>query len=269
MCLVVIAYRVHPEFPLVIVSNRDEFFERPTGPLQIWESNPKILAGKDLKAGGTWLGANSFGKTAFLTNVRNFKKPPHPNPKSRGSLVLDFLKSSKDLSSLQYREEVLQTASDYEGFNLFVFDGKVASYIGGDPLQSQILEPGFHAVSNANWNTHWPKTEKLKNGVEQSFGSIGEGQNWANQVTQEFFQMLSDSDLVKEDSFLPDTGIGLERERYLSSIRIRVPGYGTRASTLVFYGKDSVEVVERTFSDPFSNEFTERREVLEFSETKS
>lgn len=267
MCLVVIAYRVHPEFPLVIVSNRDEFFERPTGPLQLWESNPKVLAGKDLKAGGTWLGVSSLGKLAFLTNVRNLKKPPHPKPKSRGGLVLEFLKSSMDLNSEKYRDEILRTASDYEGFNLFVFDGEVASYIGGDPLQSQILEPGFHAVSNANWNTVWPKTEKLKFSVEQMFGSVSKGQDWTKEVTPEFFRMLADSDLVKEDSLLPDTGIGLERERYLSSIRIRVPGYGTRASTLVFYGKESVEVVERTFSDPLSNEFTERREVLEFNET--
>nr|WP_084597427.1 NRDE family protein [Leptospira wolbachii] len=262
-----IAYRVHPDFPLVIISNRDEFFERPTDPLHLWESNPKIIAGKDLKAGGTWLGASAFCKVAFLTNVRNFKKPPHPKPKSRGNLVLDFLKSSQSFSSEQYREEALKKAPDYEGFNLFVFDGKVAGYVGGDPLQSQILEPGFHAVSNANWNTVWPKTEKLKLGVKQVFDSFPKDQNWASQVASEFFRLLSDSDLVKEDSLLPDTGIGLDKERYLSSIRIRVPGYGTRASTLVFYGKKNVEIIERTFSDPLSNEFTERREVLEFSES--
>lgn len=267
MCLVVIAYRVHPEFPLVIVSNRDEFFGRPTESLHHWESNPKILAGKDLKAGGTWLGVSALGKVAFLTNVRNLKLPPHSNPRSRGGLVLDFLKSSKEVNANHYREEVLRTAKEYEGFNLFVFDGGVASYVGGDPLQSEILEPGFHAVSNANWNTVWPKTEKLKIAVKQVFDSFPKDQDWTKNVTTEFFHWLANSDLVTEDSLLPDTGIGLEKERYLSSIRIRVPGYGTRASTLVFYGKESVEVVERTFSDPLSNEFTERREVLAFNES--
>lgn len=267
MCLVVIAYRVHPEFPLVVVSNRDEFFERPTEPLHRWEVSPKIIGGKDLKAGGTWLGVSSLGKLAFLTNVRNLKKLPHPKPKSRGGLVLEFLNSSKDLNSDKYREEVLRTAQDYEGFNLFVFDGEVASFVGGDPLESEILEPGFYAVSNANWNTEWPKTEKLKSSVKQTFDSIPKDSHWIATVSKEFFRFLADSELVKEDSLLPDTGLGMEKERYLSSIRIRVPGYGTRASTLVFYGKKSVEVVERTFSDPLSNEFTERREVLEFNAT--
>ncbi|MCW7493869.1 NRDE family protein [Leptospira sp. 2 VSF19] len=267
MCLVVIAYRVHPDFPLVIVSNRDEFFERPTEPIHTWDTYPKMIAGKDLKAGGTWLGTNHLGKVAFLTNVRNFKKTPHPKPKSRGGLVLDFLKSPIGFSANQYKEEVLKTALDYEGFNLFVFDGKVASYVGGDPLQSYDLEPGFHAVSNANWNTVWPKTAKLKASVEQVFDSFPMNENWRTLVTLEFFRLLANTDLVKEDSLLPDTGIGLERERYLSSIRIRVPGYGTRASTVLFYGKNGAEMLERTFPDPLSNEYSERREVIEFSES--
>ncbi|TGL45138.1 NRDE family protein [Leptospira perdikensis] len=266
MCLVVIAYRVHPEFPLVIVSNRDEFFERPTESLHLWDTSPKIIAGKDLKAGGTWLGVNSLGKVSFLTNVRNLRKPSHPHPISRGNLVLDFLKSERNVSSMDYRGKVQNQANEYEGFNLFVYDGKEANYVGGDPVQVLTLEPGFHAVSNASWNTVWPKTAKLKSNVEQVFNSMPMNENWRTLVTSEFFRLLADVDLVKDDSLLPDTGIGLEKERYLSSIRIRVPGYGTRASTILFYGKDGVEIVERTFSDPLSNEFTERREVLEFNE---
>ncbi|PJZ86512.1 NRDE family protein [Leptospira harrisiae] len=267
MCLVVIAYKVHPDYPLVVVSNRDEFFERPTETLHLWDSSPNIIAGKDLKAGGTWLGANSSGKVSFLTNVRNLRKSPHPHPKSRGKLVLDFLQSNKELTSRSYREEVFSNASEYEGFNLFVYDGKDANYIGGDPLHVLELEPGFHSVSNASWNTVWPKTAKLKANVEQVFDSIPMDGNWLSRVTLEFFRLLSDADLVKEDSLLPDTGIGLERERYLSSIRIRVPGYGTRASTILFYGKNEVEILERTFPDPLSNEYSERREVLSFSES--
>ncbi|WP_208725694.1 NRDE family protein [Leptospira noumeaensis] len=267
MCLVVIAYKVHPDYPLVIVSNRDEFFERPTESLHLWDTSPEIIGGKDLKAGGTWLGASSFGKVAFLTNVRNLRKPSHPHPISRGSLVLDFLKSEKEVSSKDYLEKVQRDANEYEGFNLFVYDGKEANYVGGDPIQVLTIEPGFHAVSNASWNTVWPKTAKLKANVEQVFDSIPMNENWRTLVTSEFFRLLADADLVKEDSLLPDTGIGLERERYLSSIRIRVPGYGTRASTVLFCGKDGVEVLERTFSDPLSNEFTERRDVLAFSES--
>ncbi|WP_207764121.1 NRDE family protein [Leptospira meyeri] len=267
MCLVVIAYRVHPDYPLVIVSNRDEFFERPTTSLHLWDTSPKIIAGKDLKAGGTWLGASSFGKVSFLTNVRNFRNPTHPHPKSRGKLVLDFLQSPKDLSSRNYRTEVFSNASQFEGFNLFLFDGKEANYVGGDPLQESELLPGFHAVSNVSWNTVWPKTAKLKANVKHVFDSIPMNENWISRVTLEFFRLLSDADIVKEDSLLPDTGIGLERERYLSSIRIRVPGYGTRASTILFYGKNEVEIVERTFPDPLSNEYSERREVLAFSKS--
>lgn len=261
MCLVVIAFRIHPDFPLVIASNRDEFFERPTEGLHIWETNPKILAGKDLKAGGTWLGVNSFGKLAFLTNVRNFRKPPHPHPKSRGGLVTRFLEDEY-VQAIDFAKQVDSERENFEGFNLFLFDGKEAFAVGGDPFSTQFVDAGFHAVSNASWNTKWPKTETLKSQIIEKISDWTSGNISKTELELEMFSSLNDSELVKEEHLLPDTGIGKERERYLSSVRIKTPNYGTRASTLVFYGKDSIEMVERSFSDPLSDGYTERREIL-------
>ncbi|TGL69858.1 NRDE family protein [Leptospira jelokensis] len=263
MCLVVIALRIHPEFPLVIASNRDEFFERPTEGLHVWDTNPNILAGKDLKAGGTWLGANAVGKLAFLTNVRNFRKPPHPHPKSRGGLVTQFLEVWSE-PSIGYAKQVDSERENFEGFNLFLFDGKEAVAVGGDPFSTQLVETGFHAVSNASWNTNWPKTEKLKSQIIEKISDWTNGKMTKPELEVGMFSSLNDSELVKEEHLLPDTGIGKEREKYLSSVRIKTPNYGTRASTLVFYGKDSVEMVERSFSDPLSDGYTERRNVLQF-----
>lgn len=268
MCLVVIAHRIHPDYPLVVVSNRDEFFERPTEALHVWDTNSKILAGKDLKAGGTWLGGNRFGKLAFLTNVRNFRKPPHPNPKSRGELVKRFLESDQTLRVSTYADEIESQKENYEGFNLFLFDGKEAMAVGGDPFGIHLVEKGFHAVSNASWNSPWPKTIKLQSKVEELVQASMNQIISQQELESELFCSLSDGELVKDENSLPDTGIGLERERYLSSVRIKTPSYGTRASTLVFYGKETLTMIERTFSDPLSDDYTERRLVLEFSETK-
>ncbi|MCW7504771.1 NRDE family protein [Leptospira paudalimensis] len=262
MCLVGIAYGIHPDFPLVVASNRDEFFERPTEGLHVWETEPSIIAGKDLKAGGTWLGGNKDGKVAFLTNVRNFRKPHHPNPKSRGELVIRFLESSDSVSSALYANEVKANQNLYEGFNLFLFDGKEAFALGGDPFATQKVEFGFHAVSNASWDTHWPKTEKLLSQMKPLVTNWQEKNISKSEIEWELFRSLNDAELVSDGKYLPDTGIGLEREKSLSSVRIKTPQYGTRASTLVFYGKESVEIVERTFSDPLSDGFTERRNIL-------
>lgn len=264
MCLVVIALGIHPKFPLVLASNRDEFFERPTEGLHVWDKEPKILAGKDLKAGGTWLGVNAFGKLAFLTNVRNLKKPPHPNPKSRGELVFRFLESDGNFSLNDYAKEVHSAKDNFEGFNLFLFDGKEAAALGGDPFSIQAVGTGFHAVSNASWNTHWPKTDKLQSQMQTILSQWIEADLSQSEIESQIFVCLNDAELVKEEKRLPDTGIGIERERYLSSVRIKTPHYGTRASTLVFYGKESVEMIERSFSDPLSDGYTERREVLKF-----
>lgn len=259
MCLVVIAHGVHSEYPLIVASNRDEFFERPTEALSFWETNPKILAGKDLKAGGTWLGVNDRGNFAFLTNVRNFRKPPHPNPKSRGKLVSQFLETKEPMSAEAYANVVHTSHEDYEGFNLFLYDGKKAIALGGDPFSFQSVETGFHAVSNANWDTQWPKTEKLKARVVTLVNSFANDSISQSELEREMFATLNDAEMVRDDTLLPNTGVGLERERYLSSVRIKTPQYGTRASTIVFYGRKGVELIERSFSDPLSDEYTERR----------
>ncbi|MDF3818322.1 NRDE family protein [Leptospira sp. 96542] len=242
MCLVVLAYKVSPQFPVLIVSNRDEFFERQTAPLSEWSDHPGIYAGRDLKAGGTWLGGSASGRLAFLTNVRNLKKTPHPSPKSRGALVKNFLISG--LSAKTYSEMVLDTANLYEGFNLAVFDGGEFYFVGSDPKQIFRIEPGIHSVSNASWNTDWPKTKKASSAVTKILDSK------ASFSEADFFGIMDDTDVVKDPNSLPDTGLGVAREQALSSVRIVTPQYGTRASTVVFYKEREVKIAERSFKAP-------------------
>lgn len=259
MCLVAFAYRLFPHCPLLVLSNRDEFWERPTETARFWEENPEILAGKDLKSGGTWLGVTKSNRFAFLTNVRNLRIPKKENPRSRGLLVSDFLMG--EFSAQEYADSLLPNEVNYEGFNLFVFDGLDAVSFGQG--KSKVLSPGIYAVSNGSWDSIWPKTEKIKAKFEEVILREDAKDlsivhpSWLS-LEKSFFQILGDSDQVQDSSLLPDTGIGSEKEKALSSLRIRLPGYGTRSSTLVaFFTNNQIFFKERTFKDSFSDEYSE------------
>lgn len=257
MCLAVVCFQTVPGFPLVVVSNRDEFLERPAAALHFWEENSGVLAGRDLQAGGTWLGGNSNSKLAFLTNVRNLQIPPHPNPRTRGKLVSEFLLTDIGIDS--YKEKIENEAKLYEGFNLFLYEKKRALYIGNRPEQSFEIPPGIFAVSNASWDTDWPKSSRAKVRVSQILKESKGG--WK----EDLFSVFADDSVVLDDALLPQTGLSIEKERALSSIRIKTPHYGTRVSTLSFITETQLVMIERTYPSPMIDLYEERTKICPLS----
>jgi uncharacterized protein with NRDE domain len=232
MCLIVFAWKLLPHTPLVVAANRDEFYSRPSAPADWWQDQPTIYAGRDLQAGGTWMGiaaANGRDKPATrfaaITNIRSpFEK--NPAAPSRGGLVGDFLAGSQ--FAKDYIAEVRERAAAYNGFNLLVGDGEDLIWYSSrdqeDERNGQPLEPGVYGVSNAALNTAWPKLVKTK----AEFGSL-----LCQRAPEDaFFEMLANT-TPAPDHRLPDTGVSLELERLLSAACIVSPTYGTRSSSLV------------------------------------
>jgi uncharacterized protein with NRDE domain len=158
MCLILFAVDSHPQFPLVVAANRDEFYARPTRPLQPWPEAPQLLAGKDLNAGGTWLGLTRNGRFAAVTNARDSNVPPQP--RSRGALTLDFLLS--DITPAAYAQQIWQQGSHYAGFNLLIGDRSGLYYCSNSEMPPQRLGPGIYGIANASLDTPWPKVESGK-----------------------------------------------------------------------------------------------------------
>ncbi|WP_266183704.1 NRDE family protein [Dyella humicola] len=240
MCLIALAWEAHPRWRLLLAGNRDEFHARPSLPLARWGQAP-IIAGKDLEAGGTWLGVTDAGCCSVVTNVRDPRDPQHG--RSRGLLALDYLNGSAD--AVTHANGLLATAADYRPFNLLTFDTRQAFYLGNRPdARAQAITPGVHGLSNADFNTPWPKTRTLMQRL-QAWLDAREDDEFAP-----LFSALADPHGYPDDE-LPDTGVGLERERRLSSAFISGEHYGTRASTVVAIGYDGRGVVvERRFG-PF------------------
>lgn len=237
MCLIAFAWQVHPRWRLLLAGNRDEFHARPSLPLARWE-RPPMIAGKDLEAGGTWLGVVDDGRCSVVTNVRDPRDPQQG--RSRGLLALDYLAGR--VGATDHANALLETAADYRPFNLLTFDTQHAFYLGNRPEpRAQAITPGVHGLSNADFNTPWPKTRALMRRL-QAWAEGSEPDDFAP-----LFAALADPH-VYPDSELPDTGVGLERERWLSSAFIRGESYGTRASTVVAIDHDGRGVVvERRF----------------------
>jgi uncharacterized protein with NRDE domain len=244
MCLILLAYDVHPEYHLILAANRDEFYDRPTLPMAFWEDHPDILAGRDLKDGGTWLGITRSGKLAAITNYRE-TGGPKPDAPSRGHLVSAFL-SGKALSQ-SYLEAVSKAGQTYSGFNLIVGDASGLFYYSNRGPEIHRLEPGWYGLSNHLLNTPWPKVEKgiaLLKSVVMDSGPLD---------MASVFQLLKNREIPPDDR-LPNTGVGMEWERTLSPMFIQSPGYGTRSSSVVLIGRDGkAQITEQTHiagSDP-------------------
>jgi uncharacterized protein with NRDE domain len=237
VCLIAFVWNQHPRWRLVLVGNRDEFHARPSAALARWDDSP-IIGGRDLLAGGTWLGVTDAGWCCVVTNVRAPRDPQQGV--SRGMLATDYLAGPLDAAG--HAQHLLHSAADYRPFNLLTFDAHDAFYLGNRAtMHSQRVLPGVHGLSNADFNTPWPKTRAL----------IRRMQDWAGSGADEDFTALFEAladERVAADATLPDTGVGLERERWLSSAFVRGELYGTRASTVVVIGHDGHGViVERRF----------------------
>ncbi|MFT4046024.1 MAG: NRDE family protein [Solimonas sp.] len=223
MCLIALALDAHPCYSLVLAANRDEFHARPTAPASWWDDAPQIFGGRDLQQRGSWLALARDGRWAAITNVRRMVLPD-PSAPSRGALIAAYLRGRSDAAS--YARALETTAHRYAGFNLLVGDHRGAWFVSNQPrFALQPLTPGVHAVSNATLDTPWPKLVHLKSRLAQ--WCAGDERDTAS-----LFAALSDQ-RVAADAELPDTGVGLERERFLSAAFIRGPDYGTRCSTVL------------------------------------
>jgi uncharacterized protein with NRDE domain len=251
MCLIAWRWQPGADPALLVLANRDEFYARPTRPMHWWDAT-QTLAGQDLQAGGTWLGVNRNGKFAALTNYRspdNFR----PDAPSRGSLVSDFLNS--DIGLADYLAQVQARCADYNPFNLLLCDGQQFMGLESRHARAFAIAPGLGAVSNADFDTPWPKLVRLKQGLGDAMetaptgGSRGGKHRAASETEAELLFGLLRNTSLPHDSDLPQTGIPLERERALSCAFIQTPDYGTRASTLVNQSGSALSVWERSF-DP-------------------
>jgi uncharacterized protein with NRDE domain len=225
MCVLFFAYRVDPRNPLLLLANRDEFYERPTAAASFWHDAPEINAGRDLVHGGTWLGVTKRGRVAAVTNYRDPAAPR--GGASRGRLVVDYLRG--DLSPCEYLDEVRAAKADYAGFNLLVGEinreVNALAYYSNREDHVRELGPGIYGLSNHLLDTPWPKVEKGKAELSRLLAED-------EPRTARFFELLGDR-ATAEDADLPDTGIGYEREKLLSAVFIETAVYGTRSSTVV------------------------------------
>jgi len=238
MCLVLLALDTHPDYALVLAANRDEFYDRPTAPAAFWEDAPGVLAGRDLRAGGTWLGIDRLGRLAAVTNYRQGQRET-PAPRSRGHLVSDYLTSQVDARAHVARVE--RDAGLYNGFNLICGDAGGLTYFSNREGPARALGPGVYGLSNHLLDSPWPKVTAGKNGLTALLSTGG------GELLSSLFALLSDHRQVADD-LLPRTGVSPEWERLLSSAFIASAEYGTRSSTVVLLGRDSrAQLVERTF----------------------
>ena len=229
MCIVALAWQVLPDTPLCLISNRDEFYQRPTAALYAWENSP-IIAGKDLQSGGTWMGITASGRWAVLTNFRDASDKTQ-YPTSRGHLIQAFLES--DLTPIRFAQALEKRQRDYAGFNLFLGDSNQAVYMSNRGEAPQVLAQGVYVVSNGLMTEHWEKTRHLRKRFTQEFLPMLQ-QAATPEADLEFavWDILEDERKIIPE-LLPQTGISLEMEELLSSTFIQSPFYGTRCSNFL------------------------------------
>lgn len=244
MCLIVWNWQPGSDMPLLLLSNRDEFYDRPCTPLHWWDKAPgtagtgSILAGRDGQAGGTWLGISRSGRLAALTNFRQ-AQPQRPDAPSRGELVADFLNSPLDGPA--FLQQLAGRSSVYNPFNLLVFDGRQLLGLESRGERIVALPPGLGGVSNAGFNTPWPKLLRLQDGLRAAL----EREPLHLLGPAPLHHLLHDTTPVPDDA-LPHTGVPLALERALSPVFVATPRYGTRACSVVQLQRQRATFVEQT-----------------------
>ncbi len=254
MCLIALAVDTHPAYRLVVAANRDEFYARPTAPAHWWAGAPGVLAGRDLREGGTWIGVTRGGRVAAVTNYRDPGLAQKADAPSRGAPVADFLRGSVDAEA--YAHRLSERAAEYNGFNLLVGDEGGFFYVPNRTDGVRRLAPGVYGLSNALLDTPWPKVLRAKKAMADALAAA-EGNGWDAAL----WEALADRVIAADDA-LPDTGVGAERERLLSPPFIRTDVYGTRASTVLTIGADGeARFVERSVA-PGQEGWTESRHAF-------
>jgi uncharacterized protein with NRDE domain len=238
MCILFVAVNQHKDYPLIIAANRDEFFNRETSQSHIWGGEQGIIAGKDLQAGGTWMGINKNGYLASLTNIRD----PHKlnaNAITRGELVSHYLKKPVN----NYHQTLSTSKDNYNGYNLLFGKWNTLAVYNNHLNQIQQLTDGYYGLSNASLNSPWPK-------INKGVGKLEEYCQDGHDINPDIlFKLLLDKSLAADED-LPQTGIPIDWERRLSSIFILGDEYGTRSSTVLKIDKQhNVQWYERTYNN--------------------
>ncbi len=237
MCLILFSHHNHPNYKLVVAANRDEFYQRPTEQADFWEEAPMILAGKDAEAGGTWMGITKKGRISMLTNYRDLSNIKENAP-SRGHLVSGFLKTEQQAAD--YLLHLETTGSQYNGYNIICGDIDHLYYYGNHQQGVHSIPNGIHGLSNAFLDTPWPKVEKGKQGLSTLL-------NNETIDPESLFELLY-NDKEAPGNELPDTGVGMEKEKMLSPMFIKSPNYGSRCSTVLLVDQNGqVFFAERTY----------------------
>jgi len=234
-----LAWRAHPRYALVVAANRDEFHERPAAALAPWPQPQSLLGGRDLRAGGTWLGLDRARRFGVVTNFRDLQ-PPKAGAPSRGGLIPDYL--TRDTDPAGFFAALEPQADAYSGFNLLLADGESLWY-GCNRARpfARALPPGVYGLSNGFLDTPWPKLERVRASF-RDWLAVPDGDSSG------LFALLADRTRVVDDALLPDTGVARDWERVLSAPFVLHPDYGTRATTvLLLEASGHVHIRERRF----------------------
>lgn len=246
MCLVLFAFDPDSRHPLVVAANRDEFYARPARTAQYWEDRPDLLAGRDLSAGGTWLGVSRTGRFATVTNFA--EEGPSEAPLSRGLLTEGFLSSHANAHEFAHGLH----AGAYRGFNLLLFDGERLVYTSNRG-HSEDLAAGVYGLANAELGASWPKVLRGRTALAAAMAGTPD--------PDRLIALLADQ-TVPPDQELPRRGRSLELERRVAPCFIAGDDYGTRASTAVIIGRDRVTFAEQEY---FARGRPGRRATFEYA----
>jgi len=239
MCLILFAWQSHPRYSLVVAANRDEFHQRPSASACFWEDQPDILGGRDLQAGGTWLGVTRSGRFAAVTNYREPTGPAMPVDKSRGDLVRDYLES--DGAPLEHARGLIADGISYGGYNLLLAVPESLVYVSNRGDHAATVTAGAHGLSNHLLDTDWPKVHSGRKRLQRLL-------NDERLDAEDLFGLLTDRSITPGE--IPG---GLERdlapEELMKHYFIVSPVYGTRCSTVVLIRRDgNVQFRERQFN---------------------
>jgi len=238
MCLILFAHDIHPRYRLVFAANRDEFYSRPSAAMAFWRNAPAVLAGRDLKAGGTWMGITRTGRLAAITNFRDPSSVKDSAP-SRGHLVGDFLTGSDGPE--RYLIGIRKQGQRYNGFNLIAGDRNGLFYYGNRAGKVRRIGSGVFGLSNHLLDTPWPKVKKGRAMLSHLLKTDHQS------LPKALFNMLKDQS-PPCDGQLPDTGVGRVLERMLAPLFIVSADYGTRCGTVLLWERTGrIDVWERTF----------------------
>lgn len=243
MCLMAMAWRAHADFPLLVVANRDEAFERPSAILREWDDAPGIYGGRDLRDGGSWLALSRTGRFAAVTNVR--EPSPPTQPRSRGELVREFLLTEGSATAEALR--AAERGAEFRPFNLILWDGQQLVHATNRPQPARLVfDSGVHGVSNGHVGARWPKVHWAVDSLHRWIAALPVGE--AEPDAGPLFAAMA-SEQRAHPAQLPQTGVGPELELRLSAPFIRGDAYGTRATTVVMVRRDGVAtLIERSFN---------------------